>query len=824
MSEPARRDLPAPSPDGPTDQFASRPKDSERTTRRPMVLWDRLKLIILFLVAWVVLVWSTYAQFSGQIPLADAINLTARRYWWLLALAVLEALRQVHYLISERSASYYRFWNKGVFGAYERRTSRMDEWTRFRVARVVKLLFFLVILDLVIAQLFGLPPATALFQLPVLIVQGLPFIFQLAFGFFFVIIQFVGLFWFLSRGGIDTYMPEDIETRFSDVKGQDAVLERVKENMIFLDDPESIEERGGYVPGGILLWGPPGTGKTLMAQSVAGETAKPFVFVDPGAFINMFMGVGILKVKGLYRKLRKLAVRYGGVIVFFDEADSLGSRGATGGAGGGGGGGWSHETIPSPWTTAPSCNGIGYLSPAARSAVLMDALSGGDPPSGGPVERIFMGGMAAGGGGGTLQALLSEMSGLEKPRGFFNRYIRRLLGMKPKPPPKYRILHMFATNMPQSLDEAMLRPGRVDRLYKVGYPHKEGRKATFQYYLKRVKNELNDEHVDKLATISPYATGASIKDMVNEGLIIAIRDGRESISWADIIKAKQLKEHGLPDDHEYIERERHSVAVHEACHAVVAYRLRRHAVIDMATIERRGDVGGFVSSIPPEDQFVEWRSERDIDVMTFLASLAGERLFYDGDNSAGVGGDMRGATSIATIMEGYTAMGETIASHAVSKVALTRGRGMGAMEDGTDRNFLETELGRRVETKLQNLYRRTWKLLEDNRAEVLAVAHALESHRTVTGDDVAAVIEGRQGPLVDGRPYHDPAFIARLEAYHRAALEAHKDHSNVDVSLPEPVLVGVAAVEAESGIGLGGNGDGVHGNGGASLPPRPDER
>ena len=64
-----------------------------------------------------------------------------------------------------------------------------------------------------------------------------------------------------------------------------------------------------------------------MAEAVAGETGKPFVFVDPGAFINMFMGVGVLKVKGLFRKLRKLALRYGGVIVFFDEADSLGSRG-----------------------------------------------------------------------------------------------------------------------------------------------------------------------------------------------------------------------------------------------------------------------------------------------------------------------------------------------------------------------------------------------------------------------------------------------------------------------------------------------------------------
>ena len=98
--------------------------------------------------------------------------------------------------------------------------------------------------------------------------------------------------------------------------------------------------------------------------------------------------------------------------------------------------------------------------------------------------------MGGGGGMGTLQALLSEMSGLKKPRGFVNRHLRRLLGMKPKPPPKYRILHIFATNMPQSLDEAMLRPGRIDRIYKVGYPSKEGRKATYDYYFAKVKHEL----------------------------------------------------------------------------------------------------------------------------------------------------------------------------------------------------------------------------------------------------------------------------------------------------------------------------------------------
>jgi ATP-dependent Zn protease len=171
---------------------------------------------------------------------------------------------------------------------------------------------------------------------------------------------------------------------------------------------------------------------------------------------------------------------------------------------------------------------------------------------------------------GTLQALLTAMSGLKKPRGFVNRHVRRIFGMRPKPPPKYRILIMMASNMPEALDEALLRPGRIDRIYKVGYPSKAGRVKTYEGYLAKVRHELTPEQVDKLAIITPYATGATIKDMVNEALITAIRNGRDVITWRDIIRAKQLKELGPPEDVEYIERERHAVAVHEACHALVA--------------------------------------------------------------------------------------------------------------------------------------------------------------------------------------------------------------------------------------------------------------
>src|SRR4051794_36473587 len=254
-----------------------------------------------------------------------------------------------------------------------------------------------------------------------------------------------------------------------------------------------------------------------MAEAVAGETGRPYVFVDPGAFINMFFGIGVLKVKRLFRKLRKLALRYGGVIVFFDEADTLGNRGgAVAGA--------QHRPAGQS-VFNHGCNGISYVSSSIITELLQAELDGRSSADDATPRGFIMAPNGGGGGGmGTLQALLTELSGLKKPRGIFNRVGRRILGMRPKPPPKYRILVMMATNMPEALDEALLRPGRIDRIYRVGYPSKAGRVRTYQGYLDKVAHELDDEQIDKLATITPYATGATIKDLVNEALIIAIRD------------------------------------------------------------------------------------------------------------------------------------------------------------------------------------------------------------------------------------------------------------------------------------------------------------
>ena len=778
----------APGPDGPPPPEAPSehhdPPPAKIEQKRPKSSWwDRLKLLVLFVAAFMIVVWAQMAD-NPLITFSDSFKIQVYETQWLIWLAGLELLRQIHFFVAEHWSAYHVFWSQKVFGGTDRLLKRrFSDWTRFRLARVIKIVLLVVLLALIAGAALGTTPFLAIFQAPALIWQALPFILQLAFAFFFIAFQFVGLFWLLSRGGIETYYPDDIKTRFTDVWGQDHVVDRIRENILFLEKPEAIEAKGGYVPGGILLWGPPGTGKTLMAEAVAGETGRPYVFVDPGAFINMFMGVGVLKVKSLFRKLRKLSLRYGGVIVFFDEADALGRRGALAQVGPGGARGMT------PGYRGDGCHGFSYLSKDTQSMLFRESLQA--TPVEEPTRSRFVGGMGGMGGGGgdmgTLQALLAELSGLKKPRGLLNRWGRRALGMRPKPPPKYRILVMMATNMPESLDEALLRPGRIDRIYRVGYPSKAGRIRTYQGYLDRVPHEVSAEHLDKLATITPYATGATIKDLVNEALITAIRDGREVVTYKDLMKAKQLKELGPPEDVEYIERERHAVAVHEGCHAVVAFRVREHMEIDLATIEKGSDYLGMVASIPPEDQFTRWRSEYEADILVSLASLAGERMFFDGDSSSGVSGDLESATTVASFMEGFWGMGATVSSYSSSRRLEVGSPGGGRGKDGKEgkpEEVARRALADRIEDHLGTLLDRAEDILKENRSAVLAIAHALETHKTLTGEDVEAVLTGREGVTIDGRIYADPDFLAQLEEYHAAAAGAHRAHSPVRLALP----------------------------------------
>jgi cell division protease FtsH len=738
-------------------------KVTEAKPRRKLLAYDRIKVLLLLSI-WIGFGALLKHSSNPIIGWGDSIRETFRGKWWVFAIAGFEIVRQIHYFISEKNGKYHQFWVEKVWGGWDRFWSKRNPWLRFRLARMVKRSFWFVVVIGAFSSLWGVSFLQGVSEAPRRFFYNpfgsqQPWFFQLFFVMGIGVLQFVAIFWFMSRGGVETYMPEDIKTRFADVWGQDKVLEKIRENIIFLDKPEEIEQRGGHVPGGILLYGPPGTGKTLIAEAVAGETSKPFVFVDPGSFKAMFVGVGVMKVKALYKKLRKLSLRYGGVIVFFDEADTLGNRG-----GAVEDGQKSNDLLMADHP----CNGLHYASVATHR------LLGETGPALEPSPRRggrfnVIGGMGMGGAmDGSLQAVLAEMSGLKKPKSGIWRWMRTFLSMPPQRPPKYRILTVMATNMPDSLDPALLRPGRVDRKYHVNYPLLEGRIKTFEGYLKKVRHEVTPDQIERLATMSPRLSGAAVKDIVNEALIAAMRRGRDFVSWADIIEARVFKMHGVPDGTAATQLEQYETAVHEACHAVATYRLRKRDSIDVATIEKRGSVGGFVSWVPVEERDFSWKSEMENDVICAVASLAGERLFFGNDNSQGVGGDLHASTMMVTAMLNRAGMGDTIASRSGS----FDGHGPKRMNDSDEK----------VEQYLQVLYQRAAALLKDNEWFVLAIAHALVSRRTITGDDITAIERGTMGVTLDGAWYHNAINRDALDRFHQTAQEAH------NAMLPHAVL------------------------------------
>jgi hypothetical protein len=133
--------------------------------------------------------------------------------------------------------------------------------------------------------------------------------------------------------------------------------------------------------------------------------------------------------------------------------------------------------------------------------------------------------------------------------------------------------------------------------------------------------------------------------------------------------------------------------------------------------------------------------------------------------------------------------------------------GGGRPGEQKEKDLLKSGLGERIEENLEGVLRRTESLLADNSLEVLAVTHALETNKTLTGDDIKAIVDGTPGPLVDGTEYHSPEFAEQAREYHRQVVIAHKEHASVDVPMPTlngqrgPDFVAVDFPESPGGDG-----------------------
>jgi cell division protease FtsH len=557
---------------------------------------------------------------------------------------------------------------------------------------------------------FSLAEANSL--IPGLLMMLIGPVMYVAFIIFIVVFQFVAIFWYLSRGRTYIIYPGEYEVNFDDVRGQKAAVEATSEVVKLFQGFKKFRKMGGYPPQGILLEGPPGTGKTLLSKAIAGEVNVPFIYASASSFNNMFMGVANLRVSRLFTKARKFSERFGGAVIFMDELDAIGSRG-----------GVAQSMEPYP-----------FHEPFRHG--LEDQLLDGppeEPRRGGVlgfVNRFIVGGMG-GMGGMLVNELLVQMDGLEQPRGL-RRLLRRMIPLfirkhLKRKVPSYNILVIGATNRSDALDPALLRPGRFDRRLHVGLPDKEGRKDIAEYYLNKVRHE--DVDLEKLSKATVGYSPARIKNIINEALIFALQNGRDSLNWEDIWAAKLTDEIGLKQPVEYDEEEKAKIATHEAGHAVASWYLEREELqMQVISIVKRESTLGLVSYQEKEERYVRTRSDVMARIKTALAAGAAEKIWF-GETTTGVSGDLRQATWAAATMVGLFGMGKELYSFGTIPNELVGGSSTGAL-------LRDEEVREQANEILAEARREIESLLREKGAIVEGVRDALLEREEIIGEEI----------------------------------------------------------------------------------------
>jgi cell division protease FtsH len=517
-----------------------------------------------------------------------------------------------------------------------------------------------------------------------------PMIIQFLFLFFVLIIQFVGMFWFLARGTYYTVYPNEYDHTFDDVRGQPAAVRSTKEVLRLFMGFKNFREMGGYPPHGILFEGPPGTGKTLMAKAIAGHAQVPILIADGSRFMSMFFGIGNIKVRRMFSRARAMSDKYGGAVIFIDELDALG----------GSRGGISQQSAPDEGNKA--------------------------------THRIIMGAGMGGGGMGVVNELLVGLDGFVQPKGIW-RHFRRIFRLGKPKVPHYNILIIGATNRSSALDPALLRPGRFDRKIHVGLPDAEGRDDIARYYLAKVRHEPID--TGKLARMTKGYSPAAIKNVINEALIFALQDGRDALRWDDLWNAKLVEEIGLKQPAKYTAREKEMVATHEAGHAVASYTLERGEMqIQVITIQKREGALGLVHGQEVEEMFTRSQKQILARIQVSLAGLVAEQLWY-GQTTTGPSSDLQNATRLAAAYVGLFGMGKSLISVGVIEPTAMDGDPIRLLLSDPDRRKEMDEL-------LDSCRRQVTELLERKRPVVEGIRDALLDREELIGDEIEEIMAG----------------------------------------------------------------------------------
>ena len=327
----------------------------------------------------------------------------------------------------------------------------------------------------------------------------------------------------------------------------------------------------------------------------------------------------------------------------------------------------------------------------------------------------------------TLNQLLSEMDGFDTSKG---------------------IVVLAATNRPEVLDKALLRPGRFDRRIIVSKPDLQGRIDTLRVHSKNVKM---DETVDykELALATSGAVGADLANIINEAALAAVRNGRVFVGQKDLLDSVEVVFAGKEKKAKLLSpKEKQIVAYHEVGHALVSAMQKNTVPIQKITIIPRTDGAlGFVWNVPDEEKQLETKLEMEEEIVTLLAGRAAEELKFESVTN-GASNDIEKATNIARTMVTMYGMSDKfgmVQLEGITGEYLDRRRVLNCSSE------TETKVDTEVKNMIKSAYEKAYKMLKKNADTLDAIAKVLIEKENLTGTEFMKLYEKHMNVKLEDR-------------------------------------------------------------------------
>ena len=331
----------------------------------------------------------------------------------------------------------------------------------------------------------------------------------------------------------------------------------------------------------------------------------------------------------------------------------------------------------------------------------------------------------------TLNQLLAEMDGFDPTKG---------------------VILLAATNRPEVLDQALLRPGRFDRRIIVDRPNLAGRLATLQVHTRNIRL-AEDVNLRKIAIATAGTMGADLANLVNEAALRAVRLGRKAVNQEDLLAAFELVIAGAEKKGSVLsEFEKKLVAYHEVGHAMVAYRQKHAEPVSKITIvpHTQGALG-YTLHLPEEDKHLHTRDELLAQITVSMGGRVAEELVLH-TMTNGAAQDIQDATGIARNMVAMFGMSDEFGMMALASRRsqyLDGGYGIDCAQDTA------AAMDRAVRDLIDACYKKAVEILSHSREDMDKVVEYLLEKETITGAEMVAILEGRDPALADNFPDPD---------------------------------------------------------------------